>query len=101
MAVLPKIIHDNRLKLTGMFWYSKSQLTSLLDWGHPRKYCKLWETGEIREYTEFVSHSTLQDEPFERCIIHDAICLGEGEFFGWDRMPNLHEIGKQKFKIGR
>jgi len=101
MALGPTVLHDERIKVTGVFWFSKAQLHSLLDYGHSRKFCKIWKTGEIREYTEMVSHATLKDDPYEMCEFEDAYCLGEGEFYGWDRLPNVEEIGKLKYKYGR
>ena len=65
-------------QLIGFFWYSKRQRQELDQKGHDRMFCQLWEDKSVREYTELIEKSTLDDDPNDRCFYEDAVALGWG-----------------------
>lgn len=80
-------------QLIGFFWYSRRQRKELDAKGHDRMFCQLWKDKSIREYTELVEKSTLEDDPNDRCFYEDAVALG------WGHIHSLIPCGEQELKV--
>lgn len=79
-------------ELLGFFWYSPRQRKELDAKGHDRMFCQL-EDKSVKEYTELIEKSTLDEDPTDRCLYDDAIPLG------WGHIHSLIPSGEQELKI--